>query len=79
MTYLFVFRSGEGRTLSLEDWKRMNTEVAKLHNALGQIDLAWTEDDQSAQTARAAASMTTSSGCGMENKAIIVDSEQEVT
>jgi hypothetical protein len=30
----------------------MNTEVAKLHIALGQIDLAWTEDDQTAQTGR---------------------------
>jgi hypothetical protein len=45
----------------------MNTEVAKLHSALGQIDLAWTEDDLSDQTARPvinAASTTLSSGTG---------------
>jgi hypothetical protein len=45
----------------------MNTEVAKLHNALGQIDLAWTEDDLNTQTARPAinvASTTLSSGTG---------------
>jgi hypothetical protein len=83
MTYLFVFRSGEGRPISLETWKRMNAEVAKLHNALGQIDLAWTEDDINAQIARPAinaASATLSSGTGsvVENKVIVDESEQVV-
>jgi hypothetical protein len=59
----------------------MNTEVTKLHNALGQIDLAWTEDDINAQTARPAlnaASTTLSSGTGnvVENKTIVDESEQ---
>lgn len=61
----------------------MNTEVAKLHNALRQIDLAWTEDDRNTQTARPAinaASNTQSSGTGdvVENKTIIDESEQVV-
>jgi hypothetical protein len=67
MLCFFFVRSGESRPLSLELWKRMNTEVAKLHSALGQIDLAWTEDDRSDQTARPAinaASITLSSGTG---------------
>ena len=59
----------------------MNTEVAKLHNALGQIDLAWTEDDLNAQTARPAvnaASTTLISGTDSveENKTIVDESEQ---
>jgi hypothetical protein len=78
MAYLFVFRSGEGRPLSLGDWKRMNTEVAKLHNALGQIDLAWTEDDLNAQTARPAAidaaSTTPSPASVVESRAIVDES-----
>jgi hypothetical protein len=40
------FHSGEGRTPSLEDWQRMRTDVAKLHNQLDRIDFAWTDDDQ---------------------------------
>jgi hypothetical protein len=83
MSSLFFIRSGEGRPLSHEDWKRMSTEVAKLHNALGQIDLAWTEDDLSDQTARPvfnAASTTLTSGAGsvVEIKAIVDASELAV-
>lgn len=40
------FHSGEGRSPSLEDWQRMRTDVANLHNQLDQLDFAWTEDDQ---------------------------------
>jgi hypothetical protein len=43
-------RSGEGRALSLDDWKRMRTDAAKFHDALCQIDLAWTEDDKKDST-----------------------------
>jgi hypothetical protein len=38
--------SGEGRSLSLEDWQQMRTDVAKLHKQLDRIDFAWIEDDQ---------------------------------
>jgi hypothetical protein len=46
MTIYSSYRSGEGRPLSLEDWKRIRIDVAKLHNDLELIDLAWTENDQ---------------------------------
>jgi hypothetical protein len=74
MTCLFVFRSCNGRPLSREDWKRMNTEVAKLHIALGQIDLASTEDGRNAQTGRlediTAMSATLGSDSAVEHEAI---------
>jgi hypothetical protein len=32
--------------LTLADWKQLRGEVAKLHDGLTQIDLAWAEDDR---------------------------------
>ncbi len=40
------FHSSEGRSLSLEDWQQMRTDVANLHNQLDRLDFSWTDHDQ---------------------------------
>jgi hypothetical protein len=36
--------SGDGRPLSLSDWKRMRADVTKLYNRIDRIELTWTDE-----------------------------------
>lgn len=43
----------------MEDWKQLRADVAKLHDSLGQIDLAWTDDDAEVDTDTTGATLIT--------------------
>ena len=38
--------SGDGRPLSLSDWKRMRADVTNLFNRIDGIELMWTNTDE---------------------------------
>jgi hypothetical protein len=71
-------RSAEGRPLSLDDWKQMRIDVAKLHDELGQIDLGWTEDDLTDSIAKTAAikARSTAVSSDVESKVAVDESSE---